>query len=234
MLRTYARLQRAAEGAAAELVGAGVPDRRLAVLPGQVAELVEELRPAGRGRARAARLTEACAELAALGIPETIEHSDLHDAQVFAAPDGDRFFDWGDASVAHPFLSLTVSLRVLASTVGVADDSPTVDTAIDAYLERWSSLAPLGDAAARRGARPGAGRRLAGADMARDRRRRAGDPAACSRTPRRSGSGTRRRRSRSILFVPELPELEAFVIAQRDGAHRRARSPRSRSRTSPR
>ena len=101
------------------------------------------------------RVAEACAELAALGIPETIEHSDLHDAQVFAAPDGDRFFDWGDASVAHPFLSLTVSLRVLASTVGVADDSPTVDTAIDAYLERWSSLAPLAR-------RCGAARRSAG------------------------------------------------------------------------
>ena len=108
------------------------------------------------------RLAEACAELAALGIPETIEHSDLHDAQVFAAPDGDRFFDWGDASVAHPFLSLTVSLRVLASTVGVADDSPTVDTAIDAYLERWSALAPLADL--RRGA--ALGRALGGASRA--------------------------------------------------------------------
>src|SRR5439155_14613970 len=34
--------------------------------------------------------------------------------------------------------------------------------------------------------------------------------------PLKGGSRTRRRRSRSILFVPELPELEAFVIAQRD------------------
>jgi len=161
MLRAYARLQRAAEGAAYELVSAGVPDRRLAVLPGQVAELVEELEPPGAGEL-VPRLTEACAELAALGIPETIEHSDLHDAQVFAAPDGDRFFDWGDASVAHPFLSLTVSLRVLASTVGVPDDSRTVDTAIDAYLERWSALAPLADL--RRGA--ALGRALGGASRA--------------------------------------------------------------------
>ena len=161
MLRTYARLQRAAEGAAAELVGAGVPDRRLAVLPALVAELVEGLRPAGVD-GLVPRLTEACAELAALGIPETIEHSDLHDAQVFAGPDGDRFFDWGDASVAHPFLSLTVALRVLASTVGVPDESRTVDSAVDAYLERWSSLAPLADL--RRGA--ALGRALGGASRA--------------------------------------------------------------------
>ena len=177
MLRTYARLQRAAEGAAAELVGAGVPDRRLAVLPGRVAELVDGA-PAGRAWTGSCRgLTEACAELAALGIPETIEHADLHDAQVFAAPDGDRFFDWGDASVAHPFLSLTVSLRVLASTVGVPDDSRTVDTAIDAYLERWSALAPLADLRRGGGARPGSRRRVAGAHLARDRRGGTGDPA---------------------------------------------------------
>jgi hypothetical protein len=161
MLRAYARLQRAVEGAAGELVEAGVPDRRLAVLPGLVAELVEELRPAGTG-GLVPRAAEACSELAALGIPETIEHSDLHDAQVFAGPDGDRFFDWGDSAVAHPFLSLTVALRVLASTVGVADESATVHTAIDAYLERWSSLAPLADL--RRGA--ALGRALGGASRA--------------------------------------------------------------------
>jgi hypothetical protein len=161
MLRTYARLQRAAEAAAAELVGAGVPDRRLAILPDRVAELVSELRPDGVD-GLIPRVAEACAELAALGIPETIEHSDLHDAQVFAGHDGDRFFDWGDAAVAHPFMSLTVALRVLATTVGVGDDSPTVDAAIDAYLERWSSLAPL--AALRRGA--ALGRALGGASRA--------------------------------------------------------------------
>ncbi len=161
MLRAYGRLQRLAEGSAAELIGAGVPDRRLAVLPEQVSKLVAELRPEGVDDL-VPRVAEACAELAALGIPETIDHSDLHDAQVFASPDGDRFFDWGDASVAHPFLSLTVALRVLASTIGVADDSPAVDAAIDAYLERWSSLAPL--AALRRGA--ALGRVLGGASRA--------------------------------------------------------------------
>jgi hypothetical protein len=161
MLRAYARLQRDVERAADELVAGGVPDRRPAVLPDQVAALVAELQPAGVD-GLAARVRDACAELAALGLPETIEHSDLHDAQVFVDPDGDRFFDWGDAAVAHPFLSLTVALRVFATTVGVPDESPAVDAAIDAYLERWSSLAPL--AALRRGA--ALGRALGGASRA--------------------------------------------------------------------
>jgi hypothetical protein len=161
MLRTYARLQRDVEPAAGELLAAGIPDRRPAALPGAVAALVDDLRPAGVD-GLVPRLTEACAELAALGIPDTIDHSDLHDAQVFVDPAGDRFFDWGDAVVAHPFMSLAVSLRVMATTVGVAEDSPVIEKAIDAYLERWSALAPLADL--RRGA--ALGRALGGAARA--------------------------------------------------------------------
>jgi hypothetical protein len=161
MLRAYARLQRNVEHAAGELVAAGVPDRRLAVLPDRIGELVAELRPAGVDGLEA-RVRDACAELAALRIPDTIEHSDLHDAQVFVDPGGDRFFDWGDCSVAHPFLSLTVALRMFASTVGVPNDGRAVDAAVDAYLERWSSLAPL--AALRRGV--ALGRALGGASRA--------------------------------------------------------------------
>jgi hypothetical protein len=161
MLRTYARLQRDAEHAAGELLAAGVPDRRPAALPDQIAALVDDLRPAGVD-GLVPRVAEACAELAALGIPATIDHSDLHDAQVFADPSGDRFFDWGDASVAHPFMTLTVSLRVMASTVGVSEQSPVVLKAIDAYLERWSALASLADL--RRAA--ALGRALGGASRA--------------------------------------------------------------------
>ena len=161
MLRTYARLQRDAEHAAGELLAAGVPDRRPAALPDQVAALVDELRPSGVD-ALVPRVAEACAELAAIRIPATIEHSDLHDAQVFADPAGDRFFDWGDAAVAHPFMTLTVALRVMASTVGIAEQSPVVHKAIDAYLERWSALAPLADL--RRAA--ALGRALGGASRA--------------------------------------------------------------------
>jgi hypothetical protein len=161
MLRSYARLQRDIEPAAGELIAAGVPDRRLERLPELVGNLVAELRPDGVDGLEA-RVRDACAELASLGIPETIEHSDLHDAQVFVGSGGPRFFDWGDASVAHPFMTLTVALRVFASTVCVPDEGRAVDAAVDAYLERWRSLAPL--ASLRRGA--ALGRALGGASRA--------------------------------------------------------------------
>jgi hypothetical protein len=59
-------------------------------------------------------------------------------------------------------MTLAVTLRVMASTVGVAEESPVIHKAIDAYLERWSALAPLADL--RRGAQ--LGRALGGASRA--------------------------------------------------------------------
>ncbi len=79
-----------------------------------------------------------CEELGRSPIPMSIQHDDLHDGNVFA--DG-RFFDWGDASVQHPFGVLLVSLRVAADNLGVGDDDPALDELRDAYLEPWSDLA---------------------------------------------------------------------------------------------
>ena len=51
--------------------------------------------------------------------------------------DGDRFFDWGDASVAHPFATLLVTLRSFAYTLDAKTDDPVVRRVRDAYLEPW-------------------------------------------------------------------------------------------------
>ena len=78
-----------------------------------------------------------CARLADFGIPATLQHDDLHDANVFVGDGRYRFFDWGDAVVAHPFFSLLVrcgSRRTLASRTGTPRCS-----AADAYLDLWRS-----------------------------------------------------------------------------------------------
>ena len=115
----------------ADLVAAGVPDCRLPVLPRLFADLLDA---EGLTAARdvVPRIEEACAELAATGIPATVDHCDLHDGQVFLDGGTYRFLDWGDASLSHPFLSLTVALRRTTSEGRV----------IDAYLEPWESFAP--------------------------------------------------------------------------------------------
>jgi hypothetical protein len=52
-----------------------------------------------------------------------------------------RVFDWGDASVAHPFGVLLVSLRVAADRFDVRAGDPVLARLRDAYLEPWSDIA---------------------------------------------------------------------------------------------
>ncbi len=60
------------------------------------------------------RVEATCRELVAYVIPETIQHDDLHDGQVFVSERALSHFDWGDSCVSHPFHSLTVILRMIA------------------------------------------------------------------------------------------------------------------------
>ena len=98
--------------------------------------LTEQVRD--RLRAGLGEFGELCRRLADSGVPATVQHDDLHDANVFVADGRYRFFDWGDASVAHPFLSLRVPLRVAREALGVPDGDPVLVRLRDAYLEPWS------------------------------------------------------------------------------------------------
>lgn len=150
ILPLYAGLQADAAADVDALLAAGVPDRRLVVLPTLYAALLEEQRalPAGEVdglRTLVPRVAALADELAAYGLPETIQHDDLHDANVFVREDGYVFFDWGDASVTHPFFTLHVTLRVLALQLGVEEGSRQLHRFRDAYLEPWTSFAPRAD-----------------------------------------------------------------------------------------
>ncbi|MGW0574614.1 aminoglycoside phosphotransferase family protein [Streptomyces sp. NPDC002920] len=132
MLRQYAAMQRTLVPHADAMEALAVPSAR--DLPGLFDRLttdaeLQSLRP---------KLVDWCAELAAYGIPASLDHSDLHDGQVFmrASPKRFVFFDWGDASVAHPFSSLLVTGRIAARRFG-ADVLPRLR---DAYLEPWTDL----------------------------------------------------------------------------------------------
>ncbi|WP_267424101.1 MULTISPECIES: hypothetical protein [unclassified Curtobacterium] len=106
VMRHYAEVQWATEPAAAEdLVRAGVPDLRLSVLPDAAAEVVARWVPERPGFVPVLR--DLAAELDELLPMATLEHGDLHDGNAFAA--GAVPFDWGDACVSHPFLSLLVA-----------------------------------------------------------------------------------------------------------------------------
>jgi hypothetical protein len=52
-----------------------------------------------------------------------------------------RFYDWGDAVVAHPFASMLVPLTWLRDQLGLGLDSPQVIRVRDAYLSVFGDLA---------------------------------------------------------------------------------------------
>ncbi|HZB35121.1 MAG TPA: phosphotransferase, partial [Gaiellaceae bacterium] len=140
-LPAYAELQIAAAPQAAELLELGVPDFRLAKLRGLLQELLSE-QPEGlisdEYRAMLDRLPEVesiADRLLAHGIPETIQHDDLHDGQVFVRDGSYLIFDWGDACVSHPFHTLTVTLRAAAWTLELEPGGPDLLRLRDAYLE---------------------------------------------------------------------------------------------------
>ena len=146
VLALYADLQAEAVRDADALLAAGVPDRRLDRLP----ELYEGLlrsqdRIAGDELRRLVDLgptvSQLCEELAGIGVPETVQHDDLHSGNVFVQEGGYLFFDWGDACVAHPFFSLHVAMRVLAYELGVDAASNELTRFRDAYLEPWTRIA---------------------------------------------------------------------------------------------
>ncbi|MCX4448581.1 aminoglycoside phosphotransferase family protein [Streptomyces sp. NBC_01789] len=152
-LRQYATVQRALSSRAEEIAALGVPDARTAVLPDVFDRIVEENAALDTGtrsalRALRPRLVGWCDELAALGIPDTLDHSDLHDGQIFApAPGRFTFFDWGDAAVSHPFCSLYVPLGNAREQYG----PQALPRLRDAYLDAWAGTGPT-PAELRRGA----------------------------------------------------------------------------------
>jgi hypothetical protein len=157
ILRRLARLQIEAATHSTQLLALGALDRRLAVLPGRLAALLDDQaalligHEGGLSAAQHARLrallpeVEALARsLAALGVPESIHHEDFHDANVFVR--GDRVFlsDWGEAGVSHPFSTLLVMMRSAAWRLKLAEDDPALLALRDAYLEPWSDFAARG------------------------------------------------------------------------------------------
>jgi Phosphotransferase enzyme family len=152
VLPLYADVQLAAAGTAERLLALGVPDDRLASLPARFEHVLGDRsvllvdREDGLGAdqheqllASVPEVERLCAELAAAGIPETVQHDDLHDGNVFVRDGEYLVFDWGDSCVSHPFHTLAVTLRAAAWRFRLEPGTPGLERMRDAYLE------PFGD-----------------------------------------------------------------------------------------
>jgi hypothetical protein len=141
-LPLYAELQRGEVAHAHDHLAHGVPDLRVATLPARYDDLLQHELPLesdeiDRLRRFAPHFAELCGELAAYDIPETIQHDDLHMANVYARGEQLRLLDWGDASISHPFASLVVTFRFLEELNKLPLADPWFARLRDAYLEPW-------------------------------------------------------------------------------------------------
>ena len=157
LLPDYAQLQIEVAPQADALRALGVPDERLAVLPEHFGELLAA-RPKGLTPKEHRRLVDAvprveemCRTLMEDGIPETIQHDDLHDGQVFMRDGRYLFFDWGDSCVSHPFHSLTVVLRAIAWKLDLPPGGTELQRLRDAYLEPFGRGPGIAELANRTG-----------------------------------------------------------------------------------
>ena len=133
-----------------------VLDRRLAMLPGQFERLLAErdaLRvglPDGLTVEEYGRLRELVPDFAALcqrlsdyGVPESVEHNDFHDGNIFVRDGRYIFADWGDSCVTHPFITLVTIRRSLENRFELAEDSAEVLALRDLYLSSWTDYGSL-------------------------------------------------------------------------------------------
>jgi hypothetical protein len=154
ILPRYAELQIAIAPHANELVALGAPDRRAGALASAFEKLVDtdellniagpqSVTPEDLGTLRGlmARVRSMCDELAGT-VPDTIQHDDLHDGQIFTGDGVVRFLDWGDSNVSHPFFTLVVFQRHIANFLGSDERDTRVSRLRDEYLEPFTALVP--------------------------------------------------------------------------------------------
>jgi hypothetical protein len=144
LLPRYAELQQGEAVHAGEHLEDGVPDLRVATLPGRYEALLSRDLPLENAEIAglhqlARRFEQLCAELDAATVPETVQHDDLHMNNVYFRNGIIRVIDWGDSCISHPFASLVPTFRFLQERNGLPVGHSWFRRLRDAYLEPWGS-----------------------------------------------------------------------------------------------
>jgi len=156
VIARYAEVQIGLSDHITELLSLRLPDHRLSVLPALFAELLSDEQSLmidqekgltstewGEMKDKTSRFQQICVELARYGIPESLNHGDFHDGNVLVKDGRITFFDWGDASVTHPFTSLRTFFVSIEMALDLEDYSftPEMRELLDLYLEPFHKFA---------------------------------------------------------------------------------------------
>jgi Ser/Thr protein kinase RdoA (MazF antagonist) len=96
-------------------------------------------------RALAPTVTGWADQVAALGLPLTLCHNDLHGDNVFDHGGELRFFDFADALVMEPLAGLLIPLSELARALKAGPEDPRLHRVADAALELWTDYATIAE-----------------------------------------------------------------------------------------
>ena len=156
ILPAYARFQQSLIPHRQELLALGVVNRGLQVLPRLANNLVEDRDAMCIGqtdglssgdyellKSLMPKLQNLCDKLARFGIPETLQHDDFHDGNIFMGQDGFKFFDWAESFITHPFFTLVVTLRSIAYRFELDEQSPELHELETLYLMEWQEYGTL-------------------------------------------------------------------------------------------
>jgi len=157
VITKYAEVQIGLAEHVDEILALGIPDHRLAALPALYTKLLADEESLMIDKEKGVtsadyqqlqnlkpRFEQICADLAAFGIPASVNHGDFHDGNVLVKDRRITFFDWGDASVTHPFVSLRTFFVSMEIALGLDDWAPPTSemlTLRDRYLARWEGFA---------------------------------------------------------------------------------------------
>lgn len=151
-LQACARIQQQALPHIETLLQLGAMDWRLQRLPDLFVSLLDNQRlMTAEGICDAERtrflkcvpqLRAACDALTACGIPETLEHGDFHDNNIILKNGAVIINDWGDASISHPFFSLSSLLESAGRNHKLLPDDARAVLFTTTYLECWADFAP--------------------------------------------------------------------------------------------
>jgi aminoglycoside/choline kinase family phosphotransferase len=157
VITRYAELQIGLAEHISEILALGIPDHRLAILPALYTQLLTDEESLmidqekgltstewGQLKGMTARFEQLCTALADFGIPESINHGDFHDGNVLLKAGRITFFDWGDASVTHPFVTLRtffVSMEIALKLDDYAPPTTEMTALLNRYLEQWQRFA---------------------------------------------------------------------------------------------
>ncbi|MBB6054013.1 aminoglycoside phosphotransferase family protein [Armatimonas rosea] len=153
IIRFYAQLQTSSVSSVPEWLSLGCADLRTNHIATHLEELIAQVPERLHGlsqqlsieelaqlRTLVNPLRDMCRELSDYGIPDALEHRDLHAGNVAVHEGGFLIYDWSHACVTYPFYGFG---SLFLDDDWFPQQPELVSDLRDAYLDTWTQYAPL-------------------------------------------------------------------------------------------